>query len=61
MPEVSADAALLVDPLSVDEIANAFEELYIDLTLRNFLIEKEFKQINQFGWDETANKIWQVF
>lgn len=41
MPEVSEDAALLVNPFSVDDIKNAMLKLVKDENYRKLLIEKE--------------------
>jgi len=58
MPEVSGDAALLVDPFSVDSIANALMKIYSEPKLRLELIEKGKKQCQKFSWDKTAIKLW---
>ncbi len=59
MPEVSSDAALLVDPFSVDSIANAMSYLYKDEDMRNSLIAKGRKRKLDFSWDKTAYALWQ--
>jgi glycosyltransferase involved in cell wall biosynthesis len=59
MPEVAGDAALLVNPISVTEIAEAMEKLYRDTALRNVLVEKGKEQLKKFSWDLTAEKLWQ--
>ena len=59
MPEISGEAALLVNPLSVEEISNAMLELYGNEDLRKSLIEKGLKQKNLFNWDKTAEDLWQ--
>ena len=59
MPEVAGDAALLVDPLSVEQIADAMEKLASDNLYRSQLIEKGRGQRQKFSWDLTAHKLWQ--
>ena len=59
MPEVANDAALLVDPFSVDSIANAMNYLYKDEDMRNSLIAKGRKRKLDFSWDKTADALWQ--
>ena len=59
MPEVAADAALLVDPFSVDSIANAMLYIYKDEDMRNELILKGRKRKLDFSWDKTANLLWK--
>ncbi len=58
MPEVAADAALLVDPFSVDSIANAMLYIYKDEDMRNALILKGRKRKLDFSWDKTADALW---
>ena len=59
MPEVAGDAALLVDPLSVEQISDAMAKLAEDRSLRMELIEKGRSQRQKFSWDQTAHKLWQ--
>jgi glycosyltransferase involved in cell wall biosynthesis len=58
MPEAAGDAAFLVDPASVEAIADAMEQLAGDQNLRNALIEKGKVQIKKFSWQLTAEKLW---
>jgi glycosyltransferase involved in cell wall biosynthesis len=59
LPEVAADAALLVNPLDPEEIKNAMMRIYQDNSLRKDLIEKGFLQKNQFSWEKSAELLWQ--
>ncbi|MCW5908094.1 MAG: glycosyltransferase family 4 protein [Chitinophagales bacterium] len=59
MPEAAGEAALLVNPASVSEITGAMEKLYRDKELRKALIEKGKEQLKKFGWNLTAEKLWQ--
>ncbi len=59
MPEVAGDAALLVNPNSIEEISRAIRKFFDDSSLRNSLIEKEKIQIKKFSWDLTAEKLWK--
>lgn len=58
MPEVAGNAALLVDPLSVDDIAHAMRQLHSDVQLRDDLIQKGKIQRERFSWDKTAEALW---
>ncbi len=58
MPEVASDAALLVDPFSIDSIANAMNYLYKDEDMCNSLIAKGRKRKLDFSWDKTADALW---
>ena len=57
MKEIGLDAALLVDPYSVDDIAEAIDKITTDTNLRNALIEKGTKRVDDFSWDDTADHI----
>lgn len=58
MPEIAGDAAILVDPFSVESIADAMIKLKSDQQLRSKLIENGKKRKNNFTWDKTANDLW---
>ena len=59
MPEVAADAALLVSPESVEEIAHALERLAFDNNLRTYLIEKSRQRRLDFDWDRTTAILYE--
>jgi len=59
MPEVAGEAALLVDPSSVDQIALAIGRLARDEGLRKSLVEKGRQQKKRFSWDKTARLLWE--
>ncbi len=54
MPEVAGDAAILVDPFSVKEIAEAMKKMVTNEALRNELIERGKSQKEKFTWQKTA-------
>ncbi len=58
LPEVGGEAAILVDPASIEEIEYAYEKIFMDTDLRRSLIEKGNLQFKKFNWDETAKRIW---
>ena len=59
MPEIAGDAALIVDPFSIDEIATALQKMAVDTDLRNSLIEKGRIKRKAYSWDITSEKLWQ--
>ena len=59
MPEAAGDAALLVNPLSVGDIASAMKKLAGDADLRNELISKGRNQLKKFSWQLTGKKLWK--
>lgn len=58
MPEVAGDAALLVNPLEVNEIKEAMAKLAADEIFRQSLIDKGRIQRSKFSWQQTADKLW---
>lgn len=54
LPEVAGDAALLVDPESVDQIAAAAVRMLVDEPLRERMIAAGSRRVNEFTWDGTA-------
>lgn len=59
MPEVAGNAALTVDPFSVEAIAEAMNQLYSDDKLRLQLIERGKIRRQDFSWNKTAAALWE--
>ncbi len=59
MPEVAGDAALLVDPFSVDSISNAMRMMAFDKSMRNGLMEKARVRKQMFSWQNSADRLWE--
>lgn len=55
LPEVAGEAALLVDPFSVEEISRAMEKMYSDEMLRADLRQKGFARAELFSWKKSAD------
>ena len=60
LPEVSGDAALLVDPLSVEDIAGGIERIVQDSMLRVILRERGLERAKLFSWDASAQRVRAV-
>ncbi|MFH1509197.1 MAG: glycosyltransferase family 1 protein [bacterium] len=60
LPEVVGEAALLVDPKNVTDIAKSIKELYLNENLKNKLVEKGYKQAQKFSWQKTAEETLKV-
>ena len=58
MPEVAADAALLVDPFNPASITQAMRQISTDETLRKTLIEKGHRRKQFYTWDKAAELLW---
>ncbi|MEK7377033.1 MAG: glycosyltransferase family 1 protein, partial [Candidatus Margulisiibacteriota bacterium] len=54
MPEVAGDAAVLIDPNGIDEIAKAIKDVLGDEHLRQSLISKGYQQAKKFSWEKCA-------
>lgn len=61
IPEVCGDAALYVDPLSVQDIADAMRRVAGDRALRDELTRKGAARAKLFSWDATAAATHEVF
>jgi glycosyltransferase involved in cell wall biosynthesis len=59
MPEVAGDAALLVNPDSVEETQQAMTFIVSNLQLRSQLIEKATLRKTVFNWDVSADNLWK--
>ncbi|HCD6531725.1 TPA: glycosyltransferase family 4 protein, partial [Klebsiella pneumoniae] len=55
--EVAGDAALLVDPENINEIADAINQIILDNNCRQQLINKGLMQARKFTWEEVARKV----
>lgn len=61
IPEVTGEAARLVDPNDPDALARAMEELLSDEGKRKDLIGKGLERAGEFTWEETARKTLDVY
>lgn len=57
MPEIAGNAAILVDPFSVNSISNGMEEL-LDKAKYEKLVQLGKKRVLYFSWDNTAKIVW---
>ena len=60
LPEVAGNAALLVDPTSVEQIVVAMRQIVGDNSLRRELREKGLAQAAQFSWTTTASMVHET-
>lgn len=61
LPEVVGDAAILVDPYSVDQIAAGMERLATDSDLRKELSKKGLERAKQFTWERSATMLMAIY
>lgn len=57
MPEVAGGAGFLVNPYSVEEIADGMRKLAVDDDLRRELTKKGLKWSGRYRWDDTAKTV----
>jgi glycosyltransferase involved in cell wall biosynthesis len=61
LPEVVADAALVVNPENVFDIARGIREVLLDAELRRRMVERGFQQVGKFSWERTATEVLQAY
>lgn len=61
LPEVVGDAALLIDPKNINELAQAITRLIEDEQLREELRQKGYEQVKQYSWPNAARKMLSVY
>jgi len=61
LPEVVGDAAVIVNPENVFDIARGIRETLLDHDLRRRMIEKGFQQLRRFSWDTSARQVLETY
>jgi glycosyltransferase involved in cell wall biosynthesis len=61
LPEVVGDAAMLVNPENVFDIARGIREVLLDENLRAELIRKGHLQARRFSWAQTARQVLEIY
>lgn len=61
IPEVVGDAGLLVNPYSIDEMANAIERILTNQELAYTLSKTGLERARTFTWDRTAKQTLSIF
>jgi glycosyltransferase involved in cell wall biosynthesis len=61
LPEISGDAALLVDPMSLDAIASGLSELAANEELRKKLSERGKTRAAGFSWEAAVSRTWAAY
>jgi glycosyltransferase involved in cell wall biosynthesis len=61
LPEVVGNAAMIVNPENVFDIARGIRDVLIDEGLRNELIRSGFAQVRRFSWRRTAEETLEVY
>jgi len=61
LPEVAGDAALLIDPLSIEQITDALKRILTDPNLSENLRMCGRKRASQFTWQRTALETLEAY
>jgi alpha-1,3-rhamnosyl/mannosyltransferase len=61
LPEITGDAALLINPLDIDALGMATRRVLVDERLRQEMIQKGLVQAGRFSWEQTALKTLEVY
>jgi glycosyltransferase involved in cell wall biosynthesis len=61
LPEVLGDAALLVNPENVFEIARGMKSILVEDSLRTRLVERGLKHILKFSWATAAKQVIEAY
>jgi len=60
LPEVVADAAIMIDPYNIDEMVWAMKEILTDEELQKNLSQKGLKRAQEFSWKKCAKNVLDV-
>jgi glycosyltransferase involved in cell wall biosynthesis len=61
LPEVVGDAAEIVNPENVFDIARGMRAALLDQDLRNRLVQRGFEQARRFSWERTARQVLDAY
>jgi glycosyltransferase involved in cell wall biosynthesis len=61
IPEITGTAACLVDPFSIDEIAQGLNRIVFDGAYRNTLIKSGYDHIKKFSWRKATEEYVSLY
>ncbi len=61
LPEVVGDAAMLVNPENVFDIARGIKEVLLDDRLRERLIRRGHEHASRYSWELTARQVLRIY
>jgi glycosyltransferase involved in cell wall biosynthesis len=61
MPEVSGDAAYIVDPFKPEEITAGMHEILKNEELRSSLVAKGYERAKEFSWKAMAENVLELY
>ncbi|MEA1937157.1 MAG: glycosyltransferase family 1 protein [Patescibacteria group bacterium] len=60
LPEAVGDAAIMINPYNLDELAEAMRMVLADDKLKEILIQKGFERVKKFNWQKCAEETLEV-
>lgn len=61
LPEVVGEAAVMVNPENVFDIARGLREVLLDETIRARCIERGYRQLARFSWQSNAEQVLETY
>lgn len=61
LPEVVGDAAILVNPYSVEEIMDALKQVYVDKEVSRILAKRGEERAKLFAWDKISHMLYEIY
>jgi alpha-1,3-rhamnosyl/mannosyltransferase len=61
IPEVTGDAACLVNPMSVEDISQGLERIIFDNEYRQKLVKRGSKQLKKYSWRKTSAEYIRLY
>ena len=61
LPEVVGDAAVLIDPLRPDDIADAMRRVLSDSALRADMSRRGLERAKQFSWERSVRRVREIY
>lgn len=60
IPEVAGDAAVMLDPEDVKELASSMEQIIGDTSLKHAMSSKGLRRAGLFSWEKSARKLLET-
>ncbi|PLR80755.1 hypothetical protein CVD25_08340 [Bacillus canaveralius] len=61
LKEIAGEAAYLINPKSIDDIAQGMEHLLTNAEIRNTLVNRGFERVQQFQWTNVAKLVLEGY
>ncbi|MGA3024315.1 MAG: glycosyltransferase family 1 protein [Bryobacteraceae bacterium] len=61
LPEVIGDAAVIVNPENVFDIARGIRDILLDPDLRQRVVARGYEQSRRFSWQSTASQVLETY